>query len=448
MTIPQIVYGSRELHVPSEFLAFLLALQMCAANDAPLASLSDRHWQDLLSFCNRAQLTLLLSRMDRSLLPLWVAEQIERNLADNTKRSERIKATYNEVASALTAAGVPHVVVKGFTQVPHYAPAIWSRSQSDIDLYCPPEYLQRAQAALESIGYSADTSNDYRHADHLPMMVRKGAWKWRGNHFDPEMPLSIELHFSLWNARLLLNPLPEIGHFWDRRQVRQLDEFSFHALGPVDHLAYFSLHILRNLIFGSWVVHHVFELAYFLHQHADNDEFWRKRAQTHSASLRSYQAVAFAYAKSWFNCNLSSEVELEISQLAPAIGHWLNFYVFSSLGGMFHETKDWALLNAVLVPSTAQGYTWLRRMLFPQRMPRRNSHAIYFKDRKPRATSTVLGEELAPARRLRYLIYVSGRIFTHLLVITRTLSKGLLWWLTIPELNHEATQKPMDTVPR
>ncbi|MBS1799647.1 MAG: nucleotidyltransferase family protein [Acidobacteria bacterium] len=444
MTIPQIINNKHELDIPPEFLALLLALQMRSADYAPLSLLSDKQWRDLLALCNRSQLTLLLSRLDKSFLPLWVAERLEQNLADNSQRAERIKRTYSEVADALDAFNIPHLVIKGFTQVPHYAPSLASRGQSDIDLYCPPKSLQQAQSALESIGYVADTTNDYRYTDHLPMMVRKGDWKWRGNHFDPEMPLSIELHFSLWNSRLFLNQFPEVASFWDRRQIRHLDDFNFYALDPVDHLAYFSLHVLRNLIFGTWVVHHVFELAYFLHKYADNDEFWKKRTQIHTASLRTYQAVAFACAKSWFECDLPRDVELEISRLSPSIRHWLDFYAFSSLEGMFHETKDWVLLNAVLVSSVTQRYTWLRRTLFPQRMPQRNSYAIYFKGRQARDASTIPGEALVPVRRLRYIRYVLGRILTHLFVITRTLGKGLLWWLTMPEPASGVSRRQMD----
>src|ERR1700684_3378694 len=46
------------------------------------------------------------------------------------------------------------------------------------------------------------------------------------------------------------------------------------CLSPVDHLAYIALHILRNILLGDWIVHHVRELAVFLHSHADDDGFW------------------------------------------------------------------------------------------------------------------------------------------------------------------------------
>jgi hypothetical protein len=433
MIIPQIVDGSSSPRIPSELSALLLALQLRDANAVPLRMLSDTQWRNLVSFCSRSQLTLLLARIDATNLPLWVVEQLDQNMMDNSRRSERIKATYNEATAALNSFGVPHLVLKGFTQVPHYAPALSSRSQSDIDMYCPPSYLQQAKTALESIGYVADRVLDYSNADHLPTMARKGEWKWRGNHFDPDMPLSIELHFSLWNSRLCLTPFPEIDQFWERRQVRQHNDFKFNALDPVDQLAYFSLHILRNLIFGQWVVHHVFELANFLHKHADNAEFWKKRAQTHTWLFRAHQAVAFAYARSWFNCNVPTDVELEISMLSPAVKHWLDLYIFSSLEGMFHENKDWVLLNASLISSKTQRYTWLRRTLFPQRMPRRNAPAITFKNRQPRSSSTaVTSEALQPVHRFHYVRYVLGRIPAHAFVIIRTFCKGLLWWLTIP----------------
>jgi hypothetical protein len=442
MIIRQLINGTSTPRIPSEFSVLLLALQLRGARTELLDRLSDVQWRELTSFCSRSQLTLLFARMDQKHFPHWVTEQLNQNLIDNSKRAERIKTTYTEAANVLNAANVAHLVVKGFTQIPQYTPSMSYRNQSDIDLYCPKEQLQRAKASLESIGYVADSIVDYSHADHLPTMIRTRGWSWSGNHFDPDMPLSIELHFSLWNSTLCGIPLPEVDTFWERRQVRRLDDFNFLALHPVDQLGYFSLHIIRNLMFGNWVVHHVFELANFLHNHVDDHEFWKSWKEMHSPRLRSHQAIAFVYAKSWFNCDLPADAEQEIANLSPAVQLWLDLYAGSSLEGMFHENKDWVFLNTALLSSRRQKSAWLRRTLFPQRLPRTNSPGIAFKNRKPRdASNAVKSGMLKPVGPLQYVQYLLCRIPTHIFVISKALCKGFLWWLSIRTRNGGADQK-------
>ena len=37
--------------------------------------------------------------------------------------------------------------------------------------------------------------------DHLPALIRKTGWEWRGDFFDPEIPTAIELHHRFWNSQ-------------------------------------------------------------------------------------------------------------------------------------------------------------------------------------------------------------------------------------------------------
>ena len=200
-----------------------------------------------------------------------------------------MKASYKEAADALDHAGIEHIVIKGFAQAPEYVKDARLRAQSDIDLYCPAEKIKSAQIALQSIGYVPNKEVDYSRADHAPTMVRTGNWKWQGNPFDPEMPLSIELHFCLWNEATCLFPIRGVDAFWDRRIKRVVEELSFPSLSPLDQLGYFALHILRNVLPNQWVIHHVRELAVFLHSHATDDAFWKDWSETHDPSCGSWR---------------------------------------------------------------------------------------------------------------------------------------------------------------
>ncbi|HEV2276418.1 MAG TPA: nucleotidyltransferase family protein, partial [Acidobacteriaceae bacterium] len=222
--------GTLAPRVRREFAALMAALQLQGANTEALLELTEREWQELLKFCDLAHLTLSLARVEGSGFPAWVLDRLGRNVNDNVTRFERVKATYQEAAAVLNEAKARFLVLKGFTQSPEYVKNPRLRVQSDLDLYCPPEMVERARAALLSIGYRPDERQDYRRADHLPALARPGSWQWRGNAFDPEMPLSIELHFCLWNEEISLFPLPEVNRFWSRREFRKLEDISFPAL--------------------------------------------------------------------------------------------------------------------------------------------------------------------------------------------------------------------------
>jgi hypothetical protein len=363
---------------------------------------------------------LLLAQVETNGFPSWVRERLQKNVADNALRFERVKSTYQEAAAALDQAGVDYMLLKGFTQTPEYVRDARLRMQSDLDLYCPKEMISRAQAALQSIGYEPELSHHSNLADHLPAMVRRGDWQWRGNSFDPNMPLSIELHFCLWNEAVSFISLPETDLFWERHSIRRLDGISFSSLNRVDHLGYVALHILRCLFFGDWIIHHVHELATFLHRHADDDQFWNAWKVSHSSSLRTLQAIAFFHARSWFCCDIHENVAEAIHQLSPEIQEWLARFTGSSLEGMFRENKDSVWLHTSLLKEPAQKREVLKRAFLPTRVPGIGTPAARLKNRQPRRTSHA-------NPRVLYFTYLVSRILERAQATLTTLYHGLAW---------------------
>jgi len=360
--------GTVSPRIPREVAALLDALQLGGASTDALLGLDDAEWRRLLEFCDLAHLALPLSQTNTSGFPDWVVNRLQQNVADNTQRFERVKAAYIEAVSAMARAGASHVVLKGFTQIPDYVGEPRHRSQSDIDVYCPPGHLQRAQSALMKIGYGPVERSDF-HADHLPTLSRPGAWKWRGNAYDPEMPPGIELHFCFWNPRVSLIEIPEAERFWERRVIRRLGTMEFCSLHPVDQLGYFALHILRGVLKADWVIHHVLELATFLHNRTRDVEFWSQWHDTHSMKLRKMEAVAFGLAHSWFSCSLPEVVRGEIDHLPPGQQRWLKRFGGAPLEAMFRHNKDGRLLQLLLTQSRTSRQSVLRRVLIPARVP-------------------------------------------------------------------------------
>jgi Uncharacterised nucleotidyltransferase len=408
--------------VPSFFHAAMEALQLRGAETLGLWELSDTEWRDLLAFCDLAHLTLPLVRICQEDAPGWVLSRAQRNLADNRVRVARIEAAYTEVAHALERTGIEHLVMKGFAQYPDFAEALEYRMQSDIDLYCPEESILAAQAALISLGYEADRTLDKFPADHLPEMTRKLGWRWRGNLYDSEMPPAVDLHFCFWNPATTFLSIPSVNEFWGRRINRQIGDLTFPALSPIDNLAFNALHILRDLQRGDWVIHHVYELACFLHTHAEDETFWQTWAACHDDSLRTLQVISFWLAREWFNCSWANAIDLEVSRIPRPVRQWLDRFSHSPLIGMFHPNKHGVWLHLSLLESRWDRLLVLGRALLPFRLPAVGAPG-------QDATKSRRTRKWWPSQRYaKYVLHVAFRFAFHLRTLPNTLWHGFCWW--------------------
>ena len=158
------------------------------------------------------------------------------------------------------------------------------RAQYDIDLLLKREDVLAGRDAIGVIGYEPLQGFDRFPLDHLPAMIRKTGWEWRGDYFDPEIPLSIELHFRLWDEHTEGFAV-DTSAFWERREQREVDGVSITALQPADALAYVCLHLLRHLLRGDLRPSHVYELAWFLHGNAENAVFLGRLARRFTTLL-------------------------------------------------------------------------------------------------------------------------------------------------------------------
>jgi len=85
--------------LPHGVAAVLAALRFSSPAPELLRALSDAEWQSTLHFTDRAGLTLFLGAACPGFLPAWVRERIEGNLAANTERVGRMRATLVEIAA-------------------------------------------------------------------------------------------------------------------------------------------------------------------------------------------------------------------------------------------------------------------------------------------------------------------------------------------------------------
>lgn len=386
-----------------------------------LRTLEDRDWEAALAFCDRAQLTLLVGRLCADSLPVWVRERIGRNLAGHTRHAQRLKGELFEICDRLEQGRIDYLLLKGFSHQEAYGADPAVRVQYDIDLYSPPEALPAALRTLEELGYEPLTQFSQFPLDHLPAMIRRTGWRWRGDFFDPEIPASVDLHFRFWDQKTEGLPAPGLDAFWARRSRQPIDGRPVPVLDPVDALGYASLHLLRHLLRSSARPYHVYELAYFLNAHAEQSLFWETWRTLHGPELRRLEAISFCLATAWFDCQVPPEAQEEIDRLPEATGQWFEQCGAAPMEGLFHPNKEELWLHLPLLDGLGAKARVLRRRLLPGRMPG-PVDAVYVPD----AEMTWRTRWVA---RLKYARYAASRFVYHARVLPPTLWRGVSWRL-------------------
>jgi MFS family permease len=410
--------GCRAL--PSGPAAALAALHLAEPELSGIRRLTDRDWQRALDYCARSHLTLALRRAARDAMPDWVRERTDRNAAQNQQRLRRTEEVYRAVAQCLTTHGIEFLALKGITHCALFGTPAAERVQYDIDLFSPPESVHAAEAALRDLGYERIPRMEDFPTDHLPTLIRKTGWEWRGDFFDIDIPLSVELHFRFWNDAVERLPAPGTEEFWGRRSRLRVADVDLDVLRLPDALAYAGLHCLRHVLRGDTIAFHAHEIACFLEARAEDSEFWDDWSALHSPPLRQLQAVAFRLAAEWFGCRVAPTLEREMAALPSATQQWFADFATAPATSQFNSNKEELWLHLSLIEARRDRWAVARRRLLPANLPR-DGGAVH-----------VLRSELTWRKRARYklrhLAYVARRARRHAVSLAGTAFSGARWW--------------------
>ncbi len=332
--------------------------------------------------------------------------------------SVRLIVAFDEVAQVLERAGIEFTVLKGFANWGLFSPDPAARLQYDLDLYSPDQAVKASDLLVARLGYDFVGKPEAFPTDHLPALVRRTGWQWQGDFFAPDIPISVEMHFRLWDEATEAFAAPGLEEFWARRVERRLDGRCYGALDPADALCYASLHLLRHLLRGDVRAANIYELGYFLDRHATDDAFWMRWHEMHPPELRRLQAICFRLAFAWFDCRLSLAAREEIRDLPAPVQRWFERCAASPAESFFRPNKDELWLHLCLLDSGLKKRSVVRRRLFPARLP------------GPLDSVFIPKERLTAAVRLRkrwqYTRYVMGRSWFHVRALAPTLSRMLM----------------------
>jgi hypothetical protein len=418
-----VVLGSefRVSNYPVWASAVMAALHLRDPQTAPLHNLNDADWQKALDFSDRSRLTLALRNRAREAMPEWVRVRADRNATQNRVRLEILRGVYRSLAGML--APIEFLVLKGISQTILSGENPEDRVQYDVDLYAPRESALAARDILVARGYEPLTEFEGFPTDHLPTLILKTGWEWRGDFFDLEIPTPVELHFRFWDCQTERLEASGVEEFWNRRVRREIAGVEMTVLDPVDAVGYTALHVLRHVLRGNATPSHVYELALMLEGPAKADAFWAGWHNQHFPELRRLEAVAFQLAAEWFGCDAGLAAREEIGRLPARVAAWFKGFGLSPLLQQFEPNKDELWLHLALVDPPDGRWNLVRRRLLPAKLPG-PMDAVYVPPKEMTWRRRWL-------KRTRYWLYVMGRAWHHASSLPRTLSRGALWALSV-----------------
>jgi hypothetical protein len=395
-------------------LAVLKALSFERRSTKDLEAIPADAWPALLAALDRSHLTLALGTRCRDSLPDFVRARIDGNLAANAIRHAHLVETQREICESLRRSCIPFVVLKGLAQSPLSTDDPRTLPQYDIDIYTPCESIPAALRNLQGLGYEAMSHTSDPGADHLPVMIRRTGWKWRGDYYDPDMPLSLELHFRFWNPQRVRFGVGDVTQFWRRRTLRQSCGLEVPALDPVDALSYSALHLVRHALGGDLHLRHVYEVAHCRERSARDDSFWSHWRETGLQPCRVIEGIAFRFAREWFGCNLHCAAQDAIEQLPASIKRWFSIFALSPALALENPNKNELWLHFCLAERTKDRCAIAMRRLIPTRGAR------VLLD--PHASGTPVHKKLAFETS-----FLANRVLHHLRTLPATIHGAYLW---------------------
>jgi hypothetical protein len=347
---------------PEHIRAVLDALRFTDASTRRLETLPASAWNRLFAFCDSRQLTLLLHSACGNQLPEQLREQMDARRRRYALRFERLKEELFTIARSFDAASLEFCLLKGFTHSPMLTPDPETRAQGDIDLWIAPGEIPKAKRILAGLGYSPLGIAKSR---HIAPMVRQSTWKWRGDYFDSEMPVAVEIHYELWSDRAEAILVPGAHDFWQRKVTRSFDGQRCNVLCDADLIGFAGLHLLLHVLHGELPMQRAWEIGRFLHTHSSCPDFWRLWTRLHSPDLKRLEVIAFHLVSRWFDCAWPQDLDTELNNLPPGVREWMKRFWRSPMERYWRPNKDEVWLHLALLNGIPMKTRVLLRRLLP-----------------------------------------------------------------------------------
>jgi putative nucleotidyltransferase-like protein len=338
---------------------------------------NEDQWREALAFADTAGLTLFLRanlkrRGDFQRLLDSIQQGLEQRFQDNVVRTRAVCQELIEFNRLLQAQNIRYLNLKGQVLYPDFVDQRENRLQYDHDFLIDAQDLEKAYALFLNLGYSPLLSSPKLAVGHLPSLVRKTDWKWKGNLFDPAIPRAVELHFQLWDSEFDRIPIRALDDAWRNSGLTAFQSVSVPVLSREQTLLYSVLHSFRHLLRNDLRLAHLYEIGYFLHRRCEDSSFWAgflKSILTCSNSCRA-TATMFELARRTFDAEPAPMVRQFLSEhLSPAAAMWIKKYGVQESIHCYRRSKSAVFLHLDFVEGLIEKSVVIGRKFIPRHMP-------------------------------------------------------------------------------
>ena len=238
---------------------------------ARLAAAGDIDWPALVDHADGHSLTPLLYDVWQQagalqFIPPDITARLARAYVDNAARNEQICQELLEIHHLLNAAGVPHLILKGWPLVERLYLKPAQRVLYDHDFLVPPDLAQAGQQALLAAGFKPLPAMDGWIEKHLSPLWRNPDYHWDGYLFDPNYPRPVELHTRLWEQSWRGLQVSQLTQVWYRVQSCVVAGEPMQLLADEDLLLHLAMHFTGHLIERQARLNQLLDLARLLQQ--------------------------------------------------------------------------------------------------------------------------------------------------------------------------------------
>jgi hypothetical protein len=343
-----------------------------------LLQFSRAEWKQNLHWLDVSGLALyffdcVIRRGWRDALPPGVANRLQQNLEDNTRRTRGMIAESVAIQREFQCAGISYAVMKGISLSPVSVPLPELRHQFDLDYLVAEPAAPLARCILEGRGYRLRA-------------ISQATWEFK-IHEDPRVSLrdlykdlpyrGVELHLE----SSALQPRSRL----DRAQRRNLYGIVMPVLSPVDLFLGQVTHAFKDLCSGFSRASHLLEFHRHVLTHYNDETFWRQLRLRTEGQPRARTAIGLVTLLLASICGDFAPPALTrwtVDQLPSAAHLWVALYGHRVVLGEPPGTKLHLLLQNALSSTSDPQMPPVRKSLLPSRLP-------------PRIIQSAAGEPLA-----------------------------------------------------
>lgn len=326
-----------------------------------LSALTISEWKRLLCWLHVSGLALyffhrLRESQRHELLPTSVAAQLQKDLEDNTERTNGMLVESIEIQRDLQDACVQYAVLKGLSLWPSSVPSPELRLQFDLDFLVSEDEMRKAREILERRGYRLYGANGR-------------SWEFKRNEMAGLNLKDVYKNTGSWMVELHADPHHLLSYSpFERLQWRKFHGFSMPVLSPVDLFLLHGLHAYKHACSEFARAGFLMEFRRNVLHHARDRAFWNElyaRAGNDHGARFGLGFVTLLVSSLMGNFAPEELTRWTVDRLPQSARLWIEMYGLRVVLGGFPGSKLYLLLRSRPAEEDTSRGKSIRQVLVP-----------------------------------------------------------------------------------